>query len=274
VNRLKDKIAIVTGGASGLGEATSRLFAQEGADVVIGDMNEERGHRVVDEINASGGSAHFQRTDVRVSADVESLVTFAEEQHGRLDIMVANAGIGGAASRMRLEDVSDLDWNELMDVNAGGVWRSFKYAAPALRRAGGGAMTSTGSLAGLSILGDTLLGAYTASKFAVTGLTRYLASELASDNIRVNCVCAGRMRTNIDETFGMPADLVAQAKQSRHATPDAQDGRRSIADPDEVARLHLFLCSDDASFVTGEAILADGGSNLFVATDWASRGLE
>ncbi|HXC78046.1 MAG TPA: SDR family oxidoreductase [Candidatus Acidoferrum sp.] len=273
MNRLNDKVAIITGGASGLGEATARLFAQEGATVIIGDIHSERGTRVADEINATGGTAYFRRTNVRVASDVEQIVAFAEKECGRLNIMVANAGIGGAASRVRLEDVTEEQWDEVMQVNPGGVWRSFKYAAPALRRAGGGAMTSTGSLAGVSIPGGALLGAYTTSKFAITGLTKYFASELAEDGIRVNCVAAGRIRTNIDESFGMPDEQLRKAKESRFATPDVVNGRRSIANPGEVAQVHLFLCSDEASFVTGQAIVADGGADLFPAMDWADRGL-
>ena len=153
MGRLDGKVAIITGGASGLGEATARLFAQEGAAVALGDIHEQRGAEVVKRIEAEGGKAMFQITDVRNPDHVKSLVDAAEATFGHVHIMVANAGIGGAASRKQLEDVTEDEFEEVMQVNAAGAWRSFKYAAPAIRRAGGGAMTSSASIAGLSTLG-------------------------------------------------------------------------------------------------------------------------
>jgi NAD(P)-dependent dehydrogenase (short-subunit alcohol dehydrogenase family) len=150
-----------------------------------------------------------------------------------------------------------------MQVNAAGAWRSFKYAAPAIRRAGGGAMTSSASIAGLSTLGGAKLGAYSASKQAAVSITKHFAAELADDNIRVNCVCPGRMLTNIDESYKYDEQELQKARNTRR-TGKIEGARRVICDPIEVAYLHLFLCSDEASFVNGQAIMADGGGELFL----------
>jgi NAD(P)-dependent dehydrogenase (short-subunit alcohol dehydrogenase family) len=263
MGRLEGKVAIITGGASGLGEATARLFAQEGAAVALGDIHAQRGADVVKRIEADGGKATFQIADVRNPAHVKSLVEAAEAAFGHVHIMVANAGIGGAASRKQLEDVTEDEFEEVMQVNAAGAWRSFKYAAPAIRRAGGGAMPSSASIAGLSTLGGAKLGAYSASKQAAVSLTRHFAAELADDNIRVNCVCPGRMLTNIDESYGYDEEALKKARNTRQ-TGKIEGARRVICHPIEVAYLHLFLCSDEASFITGQAIMADGGGELFL----------
>lgn len=263
MGRLEGKVAVITGGASGLGEATARLFAAEGAAVVLGDIHEGRGNDVVRAIENDGGKAAFAHTDVRRPEQVKALVELAESTFGHLHIMVANAGIGGAASRKQLEEVTEEEFDEVMQVNTAGAWRSFKYAAPAIRRAGGGAMTSSASIAGLTTLGGAKLGAYSASKQAAVSLTRHFAAELADDNIRVNCVCPGRMLTNIDESYGYDEQALAKAQTTRR-TGKIDGARRVICDPIEVAYLHLFLCSDEASFVNGQAIMADGGGELFL----------
>src|SRR6201998_136280 len=188
MGRLDGKVAIITGGASGLGEATARLFAQEGAAIALGDIHEQRGADVVKAIEADGGKAIFQVTDVRNPDHIKSLVDAAEAAFGHVHIMVANAGIGGAASRKQLEDVTEDEFEEVMQVNAAGLWRSFKYAAPAIRRAGGGAMTSSASIGGLTTVGGATLGAHGASEHAAVSLTKHFAAELADDNIRVHRV--------------------------------------------------------------------------------------
>ncbi|OLT09046.1 hypothetical protein BJF78_06740 [Pseudonocardia sp. CNS-139] len=263
MGRMTDKVALVTGGASGLGAETCILFAEEGASVVVADVNDGRGADVVKAIEDKGGRATYQHTDVTRGADIEAAVAHAEATFGKLDVVVANAGIGGAASRRRLEDLTEEQFDEVIQVNLSGVWRTFKYAAPALRRAGGGAMTSTASVAGLSILGGTTLGGYTASKHGAVGLTKFVAAELAPDNIRVNCVCPGRMLTNIDESYHWTDEELAAARTRRGGIESA-GGMRTMAHPREVAYLHLFFCCDESSFVTGQAIEADGGLNLFM----------
>jgi NAD(P)-dependent dehydrogenase (short-subunit alcohol dehydrogenase family) len=263
MDRMRDKVALVTGGASGLGAETCILFAEEGASVVVADVNEGRGADVVKTIEDMGGRAAYRHADVTRPADLEAAVAHAEEAFGKLNVVVANAGIGGAASRRRLEDLTEEQFDEVIQVNLAGVWRTFKYAVPALRRAGGGAMTSTASVAGLSILGGSTLGAYTASKHGAVALTKFFAAELAADNIRVNCVCPGRMRTNIDESFHWTQEELAAAR-SRRSQAVSGTQLRTMADPREVAYVHLFFCSDESSFVTGQAIEADGGADLFL----------
>ncbi|MDV6271449.1 SDR family NAD(P)-dependent oxidoreductase [Rhodococcus globerulus] len=262
MNRLKDRVALVTGGASGLGAETCLLFAEQGADIVVADLNDERGAEVVRGVEARGRKAVFHHTDVAKSDDLEAAVRLAEETFGKLDTVVANAGIGGAASRKRLEDLSEEQMDEVIQVNMSGVWRTFKFAAPALRRAGGGSMTSSASVAGQTILGGSTLGGYTASKFGAVGLTKFFAAELAADGIRVNCVCPGRMQTNIDESYHWSAEELEEARRRRQGAVNTV--MRTMAEPREVAYLHLFLCSDEASFITGQSIEADGGLNLFM----------
>jgi NAD(P)-dependent dehydrogenase (short-subunit alcohol dehydrogenase family) len=263
MDRMKDRVALVTGGASGLGAATCLLFAEHGADIVVADVNEGRGADVVKAVEDLGRQAVYAHVDVKENAGLQAAVALAEERFGRLDTVVANAGIGGAASRRSLTDLSEEQFDEVMQVNLYGVWRTFKAAVPALRRAGGGAMTSTASVAGLSILGGTTLGAYTASKHGAVALTKFFASELADENIRVNCVCPGRMRTNIDESYHWSEQELAAARARRkEAVPDT--AQRTIADAREVAYMHLYFCCDESSFITGQAVEADGGLNLMM----------
>lgn len=263
MDRMKDRVALVTGGASGLGAATCLLFAEQGADIIVADVNEGRGADVVKAVEDLGRGAVYVHVDVKESAGLEAAVALAEERFGKLDTVVANAGIGGAASRRSLTDLSEEQFDEVMQVNLYGVWRTFKAAVPALRRAGGGAMTSTASVAGLSILGGTTLGAYTASKHGAVALTKFFASELANENIRVNCVCPGRMRTNIDESYHWSEQELAAARARRkEAVPDT--AQRTIADAREVAYMHLYFCCDESSFITGQAVEADGGLNLMM----------
>jgi NAD(P)-dependent dehydrogenase (short-subunit alcohol dehydrogenase family) len=262
MGRMDGKVALVTGGASGLGAETCILFAEEGADVVVADVNEGRGADVVKRIEDLGRGAVYVHADVTKSKDLEAAVALAEAAFGKLNVVVANAGIGGAASRRKLEDLTEEQFNEVIEVNLSGVWRTFKYAVPALRRAGGGTMTTTASVAGVSIMGGSTLGGYTASKHGAVGLTKFAAAELAPDNIRVNCVCPGRMLTNIDESYHWSDEELAEARQRRGGIEST--GLRTMAQPREVAYLHLFLCSDESSFVTGQAIEADGGLSLFM----------
>jgi NAD(P)-dependent dehydrogenase (short-subunit alcohol dehydrogenase family) len=263
MDRLKDRVALVTGGASGLGAETCVLFAEEGADVVVADVNEGRGADVVKAVEDCGRRAVYQHVDVTRAADLEAAVALTESTFGKLDVVVANAGIGGAASRRRLEDLTEEQFDEVIQVNLSGVWRTFKFAAPALRRAGGGTMTSTASVAGVSIMGGATLGGYTASKHGAVGLTKFFAAELAADNIRVNCVCPGRMDTNIDESYHWSPDELAAARERRHQAVKGTQ-LKTMAHPREVAYVHLFFCCDESSFVTGQAIEADGGLNLFM----------
>ncbi|ALJ19239.1 SDR family NAD(P)-dependent oxidoreductase [Microbacterium sp. No. 7] len=264
-NRLEGRVALITGAASGLGAETAKLFASEGAVAGVADIDEVRGQALVDEIAAAGGQAVFLRVDVTDGDTITAAVEELESRFGKLDAVVANAGIGGAASRKKLVDVTEEEMNVVIDINLVGAWRTFKAAIPALLRAGGGTMTLTGSNAGYSILGGSTLGAYTAAKYGATALTRFLASEVAPSNIRVNVVHPGKMLTNFDEGVGLTGEALEAAKDRRRRSDQNNEGAlRVMAHPREVAFVHLFFHSSESSFVTGQTLAADGGMDLLM----------
>jgi NAD(P)-dependent dehydrogenase (short-subunit alcohol dehydrogenase family) len=260
---LAGKVAIVTGAASGLGAETARLFATEGACVFLADVADDRGAVVAAQISAVGGTARYVHADVRSSPDMDAIVAAAESEHGRLDIVVANAAIMGRASFRGTETISDEDWAAVIDTNLTGAFRSFRAAIPALRRAGGGALSATSSLSG--VYATVHRTAYSASKGGLNAMVRALAIELAPDMIRVNGVAAGPMPgTNLVESLGRSLG------ETEHPPPPLsiksrvlRPQRDAIA---EVARLHLVLCSELAAYVNGEVIVADGGFSIWNGT--------
>jgi NAD(P)-dependent dehydrogenase (short-subunit alcohol dehydrogenase family) len=261
MGRMSGKVSLVTGAASGLGAETAVLFAEEGGQVVLADMNDERGAAVVQRITDAGGDAIYAHTDVTKNDQIEAAVALAESTFGKLNVVVANAGSAGHASRFDLQAVTEEDFNIVIDINLLGVWRTFKAAVPALRRAGGGSMTSTGSATSTAILGGSTLGAYTAVKHASLALTEHFAAELAAEGIRVNAVCPARMLTNFDETLQWNEEELAAARKRRGQVQEGP-GLRSLAHPREVAFVHLFMNSDEAGFVTGQWIGVDAGMGL------------
>jgi NAD(P)-dependent dehydrogenase (short-subunit alcohol dehydrogenase family) len=252
--RLEGKVAVVTGGTSGLGRAGAIRFAREGAKVAVASRREEAGRKVVDEISSAGGEAVFLRTDVRVSQDVEALVAQAEARFGKIDVLYASAGVmlTGTAP-----ETSDDVYEQVVDVNVGGSFRLAKFGIPALVRAGGGSIVLTASELGL--VGAREAVAYCASKGAVVNMTRALAVDCGEIGIRVNCLCPGPIDTPMlrdwFEGGQDPAEL-----ERRQTEPVLL---KRVGKPEEIAETALFLASTASSFMTGAVVVADGG-----ATAW------
>jgi NAD(P)-dependent dehydrogenase (short-subunit alcohol dehydrogenase family) len=190
--RVEGKVALVTGGASGIGRATALTFAREGAKLVIADMNADGGHQTVHMITENGGEATFVRTDVSKAVEVQALLSKAVETYGRLDYAHNNAGIPGGGRALTAEYAEDT-WHQVIAVNLTGVWLCMKYEIPQMLKQGGGAIVNTASVAGL--IGLAGRAAYVASKHGVVGITRTAALKYAQQGIRVNCVCPGYIRT-------------------------------------------------------------------------------
>lgn len=247
--RLENKVALISGGGSGIGRETAILFAKEGASVVVSDINETGGLETVAEIQKNGGTASFIKADVSKAADNEAMVAFAEKQYDKLNIMFNNAGIMHSNDD-NAETTEESIWDLTMNINAKGVFLACKYGIPAIKRAGGGSIINTASF--VAILGAaTPQVAYTASKGAVLALTRELAVIHARENIRVNALCPGPLRTELLMKF-----LDTEEKKQRRLVHIPM-GR--FGEAKEMAYAALFLASDESSFVTGTDFLVDGG---------------
>ncbi len=246
--QLEGRVALVTGGGSGIGQATALAFARERARVIAADVNAEGGEETVSMIEEAGGEAIFIKTDVSSSAEVEALVNATVETHGRLDCAFNNAGIGGsmALTHKRNEE----EWDSTININLKGVWLCMKYEILQMLKQGGGTIVNTSSAAGL--VGTIAASAYSASKHGVVGLTKSAALEYAQRGIRINAVCPGAVRTPMLENG---ITLLPEGEQQILAMEPI--GR--IASPEEIAEAVVWLCSDAASFVTGHAMAVDGG---------------
>jgi meso-butanediol dehydrogenase / (S,S)-butanediol dehydrogenase / diacetyl reductase len=246
--RLKNRVAVVTGGGMGIGKAIAVRFAEEGAVVRIGDINEEAAKKTTDVILAKGHVASYLKVDVSRSEDMKDLMESTENQHGRLDILVNNAGIAVVGGVLELDEDQ---WDTVMRVNLKSVFLGAKYAIPIMKRHGGGSIINMGSASSLE--GFNYLAAYAASKGGIHILTRCLALDHAKDHIRVNCICPGLI-----DTTGMKKD---QAREKEEMTsliikqhPLGRRGR-----PEEVAHVAVFLASDESAYMTGSALSLDGG---------------
>jgi NAD(P)-dependent dehydrogenase (short-subunit alcohol dehydrogenase family) len=245
--RLAGKVALISGGARGMGAAEARMFAREGARVVVGDLLDAEGRAVEADITAKGGEAVFVHLDVSSEPDWQKAVALAESRFGALHVLVNNAGIGGGN---RIEDTTVEEWTRMMDVNAKGVFLGTKAAIPAMRRAGGGSIINISSQLGL-VGTDNSSPQYQASKGAVRLLTKATAIQYARDRIRANSVHPGPIVTAMTER--RRADP-AQYQLMRSRIPLGRYG-----EPDEVAYGVLYLASDESAFVTGSELVIDGG---------------
>jgi len=243
------KVALITGGGSGIGRATALAFAREGARVVIGNRNVERGEETAHMIRDAGGKASFRRTDVSVAADVKALVDHAVKTHGRLDIAFNNAGTEGEM-QPTLIDQTEANFDAVMDVNVKGVWLSMKYEIPPMLEQGGGAIVNCSSVAG--VIGFPGIGIYVASKHAVIGLTKTAALEYSAQGIRINAVNPAVIDTEMVDRITDGMNMKKDDLTTFH--PIGRIGR-----VEEVAEAVLWLCSGKSSFVTGHSLIIDGG---------------
>lgn len=259
-SRMSGKVAIITGAASGIGRATARLFASEGARVVATDLQAAEAEQLVAELRAAGSEGLFLPHDVAEEAAWESVVARAVEAFGRLDVLVNNAGISTArpATEMTLEE-----WRRVMAVNLDGVFLGTKHAVRAMRSGGrGGAIVNVSSVTAL--VGGPGTGAYAASKGAVCSFTRALAIECAPDRIRVNAVLPGGVRTPIWERSEWWPEFVKQAGSEKNAWKRlvSDTPLQRMAEPEEIAEAILYLASDAARFTTGSELVVDGGYSV------------
>jgi len=245
--RLKGKVAIISGGARGMGAAEAKLFAREGAKVIICDVLEDEGRQTEAEINEVGGDAVFVKLDVTSQDEWENAVNTAIERFGKLDILVNNAGI---IVQSTIEDMTVELWDKVMDVNAKGVFLGTKTAIPHMKEVGGGSIVNISSISGI-VGQDNVNAGYNASKGAVRIFTKAAAVQYAKENIRVNSIHPGPIAT--------PMTAEGRADPERVALTAERTPLGRYGEPEEVANAVLFLASDEASYVTGSEIVVDGG---------------
>jgi NAD(P)-dependent dehydrogenase (short-subunit alcohol dehydrogenase family) len=257
MTQLDGKTAVVTGAGRGIGRAIACLFAAEGAAVVVAARTASEGEETVSLIHQAGGTARFISTDVSQDAQVRDLITETVRTFGRLDALVNNAGIGGPGKP--LDETNEDEWDRVIDTNLKGCYLGMRYAIPHMRAAGGGAIVNLSSvLAEQTLPGCT---AYTASKAAIIGLTKATALEVGRDGIRVNCIQPGSTDTPMMWEGLTENERIEVEPQVAAAAPLGKVGQ-----PDEIARVALFLVSDASTFMTGASVLVDGGLLTRIAT--------
>ena len=246
--KLEGRVAVVTAGGAGIGAATVRRFAKEGAAVVIADLSGTRAQAVTDEVKAAGGRAVCIKMDASDPEAIQATIKLALDNFGRLDVMFNNAGMAEVAL---VHDTTLESWNRVMAVTLTSTFLGIKYAVPIMRRQGGGAIVNTASISGTR--GDYGMASYNAAKAGVINLTRAAALENAKHKIRINCVCPGGINTRVAQVLGGDrADEFRRTMGAMHPV-----GR--MGEPEEIASTVTFLASDEASFITGAQFVVDGG---------------
>jgi len=251
IGRLDNKVAIITGGCSGIGRAMAVLFAGEGARVVVACRNASNGEETVSLIRDAGGEALFIRTDVSQTEDVKRMVGVAVDVYGKLDVLVNNAGAGGEG--VPTTESSEDNFARLMDVNVKGVWLGMKYAVPEMIKVGGGSIINISSIA--ADVAQRGLSLYSASKGAVLSMSRVVAVEFANRHIRVNCIKPGVVLTPLARS--VIKDNPEIIERWKAASPMG-----SLIPPEQIAELALFLASEDSSYITGQELAVDGGAEI------------
>ncbi len=248
MGKFDDKVALVTGAASGIGRASAQAFAREGASVIVADIQFDAGRETVRLIEEAGGEAKFIEADISKATQAEALIAGATQARGRLDYAHNNAGVLGTAKPTH--EIDEADWDRLLAINLKGVWLCMRYEVPRLLEQGGGAIVNTSSTAG--IVGIQALAAYTASKHGVAGLTKAAALDYAKLNIRVNAVCPG----------GVDTPLIHNIENPESFPPQAMPVIPRLGTPEDIANAVIWLCSDDASYVTGHLMVVDGAMTV------------
>lgn len=254
MGKLEGKVAVITGGASGIGEATVRLFVEAGARVIIADIQDDKGHALAQELG--GQHTQYVHTDVTQEKDIQTTINQAVTSFGRLDCMFNNAGAPGP--RGPVESIPIDGFQKTMDIVLKGVFLGMKYAAPIMKEQGEGTIISTGSVAGLGTgFADHI---YSAAKAAIIHLTKSVAMELGESGVRVNCICPGGIATAIfGQAIGLPVEAADQTVEvMQHVLAHNQAIKRAGL-PEDIARAALWLASDESSFVNGHALVVDGG---------------
>jgi dihydroanticapsin dehydrogenase len=252
MNRLQDKVAVVTGGGEGIGRATCVRLAEEGAAIVVAEINPRTGKATAEALQKAGSRAVFVETDVANETSVQNMVRVAAAEFGRIDVLVNNAAI----FVLNGIEASVEEWRKILDVNVMGPALVAKHVVPEMRKQGGGAIVNLGSIS--SFIAQPNFWTYNASKAAIANMTRCMALDLAGDNIRVNAVCPGTVWTQIVERLTKEAGISPQEAQT-HPDWGGSHMIQRIADPREIANAILFLASDEASFITAECLMVDGG---------------
>ena len=244
--RLENKVAIITGSGGGIGEATAKLFASEGAKVAVVDVNYEQAERVAKEITDTGGEAIALKVDISNRGDVEKMVAGTKEKFGRIDILINNAGINRDSFAVKMKEEH---WDAVIDINLKGTFLCATAVQAVMAEGGGGRIVNTSSIGALGNMGQAN---YAASKAGVIGLTKTLALEFARSGITVNCVAPGATKTPMTE--GIPPEIVEKLVKKIPL--------RRFAEPVEIARAHLFFASPDADYITGQVLFVDGGISV------------